>query len=65
MWNAWHFEASEPTSPSRTVHCVHDTPPQLLHEPPNLLQANTNLQPNPAHLRAPSEWAWLELLVEK
>ena len=68
-WEVWHFEASDPTFRACNVQCPHGSSSRLLqvHELlfPILLQADANPLPNPAHWRVFSEWAWLELLVDK
>ena len=68
MWEVWHFEASDSTSPVCNVHCLHGSSCQLywvrdLARPISLL-ANTNVRSNPAHSTAPLEWAWVELSVK-
>ena len=70
MWEVWHFEASNSALRACNAHChlhggfaqsrgVRDLPG------PISLQANANSRLNLAHLKVPSEWAWLELLGEK
>ena len=69
MWEACHFESNTSPSHACNAHCPHGSFVQSygVHDLPlpTSLQANANLRPNAAHSRAPSEWAWLELLVEK
>ena len=69
MWEVWHFEGSYSASHACNVHGLHGSFVQSYGvrdlPAPTSLQANTNLRPNPAHLKVPLEWAWLELLVEK
>ena len=61
MWEVCHFEGSVLTSLACNIHCLHGSSSQLLQARevsfPTSLPANTNLRPNPAHYRAPSEWA--------
>ena len=70
MWAFWHFEANNSASRACNAHYhLHGNLGQSYGvrdlAGPTLLQANANSRPNLAHLKAPSEWAWLELLGKK